>query len=594
MVLGYRAFFNVDRSADLLHLVDEQAFSWLAQKRWQFDALREGALVDIAPDARGVVLDDSMNDGARTKRYRFIENSAGGVWITELTAHVARDGTSGWVWLEIDQPDDAPRTGTPRLARMLVEVLAVSDGAYPLTPRPLPIGVDDVDRAVGSVLDDARRGLLFLAGSSHQVDIPLPQWTDYVSKILVETIGLSSAYVLDADATSRFNELVPASHQLRGYTIRTYRPGVQLDEPLDAERHRILSTRSIVNDDPRYLRRLLGQRARDVINSGSLPSAVRRIDRRLRDQLDSLLTESPAEVINEQRPVAPGVDTTSPTPVESVQGVLGLVLGQVFGVATVTKEAVRRLGQLALDAKSAIAASRDVKQRLNTLENRIDARDDAIEDLRRRLEDEQLELALSSNELAETERQLRYLRGELAAVGRFDIAWSTPEKSPLDIRPESFDELLQRFHELKNLVFTGDADQTRDLDNHEGLGTWAGRCWNALLALNDYATLSLSGEFSGSVHTYLENTPAGAHDFSANRHAPFESSDVGNKPKYRKPRILPVPVSVDSSGTVYMEAHFKIAKSATVTPRMHYFDDTARSKRIYVGYIGRHLPSSKD
>jgi hypothetical protein len=41
-----------------------------------------------------------------------------------------------------------------------------------------------------------------------------------------------------------------------------------------------------------------------------------------------------------------------------------------------------------------------------------------------------------------------------------------------------------------------------------------------------------------------------------------------------------------------MEAHFKIAKSATITPRMHYFDDTARSGQVYVGYIGRHLPSS--
>jgi hypothetical protein len=344
---------------------------------------------------------ETAGDGSRTKRYRFIQSGADGQWITELTAHVERDGTTGWVWLEIDQPDSAPRTGTPRLASMLVEVLAVSDGNHPLTPRPSAVGVEDVKAIVDSVLDPSRQGLLFLAGSAAGSDIPLQQWATYVTGILKETIGLSSAYVLDAQATARFNQAMPASHGLREYTIRTYRPDVQLEEPLDAERHRILSMRSIIHDDPRYLRRLLGNRAREMVISGSLPSAVRRLDRRLRDQLDSLVARGSSEALSERvtEIVLPPAKPKRTT--DAIGSLLASILAQVFGKADVTEGALRRLGQLALDARAAISASRDVKQRLTTLENRVDAADDTIRDLRRRLEDEQIESAVAVSEWAE-------------------------------------------------------------------------------------------------------------------------------------------------------------------------------------------------
>jgi len=32
---------------------------------------------------------------------------------------------------------------------------------------------------------------------------------------------------------------------------------------------------------------------------------------------------------------------------------------------------------------------------------------------------------------------------------------------------------------------------------------------------------------------------------------------------------------------------------ATFTPRMHYYDDTANSAQVYVGYFGRHLKNTK-
>lgn len=44
---------------------------------------------------------------------------------------------------------------------------------------------------------------------------------------------------------------------------------------------------------------------------------------------------------------------------------------------------------------------------------------------------------------------------------------------------------------------------------------------------------------------------------------------------------------------IRMAAHFKPTWTDTFAPRMHYFDDTDGTGKIYVGYIGRHLTNTK-
>lgn len=591
-MLGYRAFFNVERQSQLIGLVEGQLHSWMKTKNWDYDGLDEGNVVDVASDTRCVVLGEQLQDGSRTRRYRFLQDGHGGQWITELTAYQSRND-DGWVWLEVDQPEGARRAGTPRLATMLVEVLAVRDGDHSLTPQPMPAGASEVAAVIESVADPARRGLLFVAGSATDSDIPQAQWNGYVSRILKETVGLSSAYLLDPEATEEFNRWVPPSHRVRPYTIRTYRPEVRLDEPLDSERHRILTTASIIRDDPHGLQRLLGNRARETAISASLPSAVRRVDRRLRDVLDTLLLDRTASTAERLVDLpAAQAQTAEAAGTDHVTDILKVMLRQVFGDESVTEDSLRRLGQLALDAKSVRKANDDARQRLATLENQVDASEESIRRVTERFEDEQLERAQAEEESAERERQLRFLRTKLASMGSPD-AWAAPEKSRIDTAPESFADLLSRLGEFDHVVFTGDRDHALELDDHEGLGTWSRKCWQALQALEDFVEHSRSGSFSGSVDTYLNSTPTGAHGFSPTRHASRESEDVANNPKYRRPRTLPVPDAVDSSRSAFMEAHFKIAQSGMISPRMHYFDDNSRTGKVYVGYIGRHLPTSR-
>ncbi|HEY5854382.1 MAG TPA: hypothetical protein VIW24_10115 [Aldersonia sp.] len=68
-------------------------------------------------------------------------------------------------------------------------------------------------------------------------------------------------------------------------------------------------------------------------------------------------------------------------------------------------------------------------------------------------------------------------------------------------------------------------------------------------------------------------------------------------PALRQSRMLPVPAAVAATGLVFMGAHFfmgahcKLAQSKRISPRLHYYyNDVAKTGKVYVGYIGRHLP----
>ena len=85
----------------------------------------------------------------------------------------------------------------------------------------------------------------------------------------------------------------------------------------------------------------------------------------------------------------------------------------------------------------------------------------------------------------------------------------------------------------------------------------------------------------------------GAPGYSAARHAYDESTDVKQNPKFSAKRLLPVPLVVDESGYMFMGAHFKVAQSGLVSPRLHYHDDVHRTGKIYVGHLGPHLPTKR-
>ena len=218
-------------------------------------------------------------------------------------------------------------------------------------------------------------------------------------------------------------------------------------------------------------------------------------------------------------------------------------------------------------------------------------------ELRYDWESEQAEHAMVFQELIDTEARLAYLHQQMHRQGMSQDVIDSQDVSALS--PADYAGLRAVIESsaphpgVDRIVFTGDFDSLEPLADADPLGTWAGKTWRALRALNDYAKLKVNGDFSGGVHQYCSNTPQGCVGWSATSHAPRESDTVANNPTFRLARMFSVPTSVDPSGKVYMEAHFKIATAGSLSPRLHYWDDTARGGRVYVGYIGPHLPNTR-
>ena len=613
--LGFRAFFRVRDTPQFLRLVDEQFSGWLRHKRYPVDdidgvgsfALRD--TVDLHVQRR----DD--RDGSHTVRRVLTERKDGGSWRTVLTVHEDAHH-QGWVWLDL-YPPSGLRIEPPKLARQLVEVLHGRDGLAVLEASATVLGADDLAYLLAVLRDPDRRGIVFVAGTP--ADYPLAAWRDHVDSLLKKSVGLATTYVLDADATRELNDHLPDSHVVGGAHIRTFLPGVDLSDPLDGRRHRFLSPRTIVEKDAQHLRSVLGNQAVRELLEGPLPREAVRVDRLLRRDFDEALvsdlavpavtpvaaTPAPVQHVSGAEPQTPEravVEAGSAnlpvepevaeTPDSGLKRALSGIMELVTGTREVTVSAMESLAKFVSSARQRENAQEKVRRRLEELQLEIEQKTEQIEILQEELDDEVLEKEQAEAERLDAVRRLRFYLGELEPRFRGE-AEAALNGLEADDWPETFETLLERLPELTYLEFTGSREPALDLDNKAKGYSWAKKSWEALLALNDYAHLRSEGIVNGDVHAYLGNTPPGRCGFSRQRHAATESEDVKRNPKFASPRRFPVPREVSSSGEAQMWAHFKIANSKSISPRLHYLDCVSEKGKIYVGYLGAHLPNSQ-
>lgn len=605
-MLGYRTLFNVDPTQQgTLDLVREQLHAWMRGKSLDPDALRLGTWTKPAEHVDAIMLERTERDGSRARRARLEEHNANGTWTSQLTV-LKRADDSDLVWLDIinpevredetgEQPLQRRRwTGTPKLARRLLDVLPARDGLAGLTNRPSNVRGEEALDLVRAVGDDSRRGPAYVAGTDDTL-LERP-WFDLVARLLHHTVGLGSAYVLDAEATRIFNDETGSTHGVQPGTIRTFLPGARFGDSGEALKHRVLSTSRIVEDREQRLAHILGWRARDLATDKHLPTVAMRLDRRFEQQIDSLLvdgaveassaasdTSSPATTPESTAEVAPG-DTGSTDVIRA--------LHREFGTASLTPEGIEEIVRLVKLGRDEQAHRQSVSKRLAELQERNSELTDSVELLRVERDDEILEHGRAYEELVGANAQVRHLQRKLLEAQRPGDAWSLPEAEAA-YHPGSFDELLKWVESLDHVRFEGDADKVLDLDEHDPVGLWAKKAWDALVALEDYGRAKSTGDWARDVQGYLERTPDGCRGYSANRHGHDESSDVRSNPALWQKRVFAVPRCVADDGEVFMGAHFKITQQGLISPRLHYFDDTTRSGLVYVGYIGPHLPTKK-
>ncbi|MEV6228469.1 hypothetical protein AB0L88_11430 [Saccharopolyspora shandongensis] len=270
---------------------------------------------------------------------------------------------------------------------------------------------------------------------------------------------------------------------------------------------------------------------------------------------------------------------------------LARLLREELGEPDLTSERLREVIGLARVGQREQSNRYALSRRLEELQDRNAELQRSLDEVGEQLDDETLELAEARAELVKEAATARHLRSKLIEAQHWEDAWSQPVHSHSDELPDSFVDVLARIEALKYVVFTGDPGQAFELAERDRMGIWAGKTWEAVLALEDYANASAQDRCDRDVDGYLRNLPDNCRGYSANGHARDETEDVRSNSRLSQIRTFPVPEEVDPSGKVFMGAHFKIAKAGMISPRMHYHDSTRRTGKIYVGYIGAHLRS---
>lgn len=630
MVIGYRTIFDVHKPThDVLERTVAEFRYWLSHKphrQYDGDALEFDAPLRLGEDARALLVREECADGSASIRATLSESNDAGAWTTRLTTHAPRHGHPQ-IWIDVDGPALNRGSGrrqwvsTPNLAKNLLKIYEGFDGLASLGSRPQRVFPDDVDQLIDVICDPDRRGLVYVAGAVE--DRPLEQWIDVVADLLRDTVGLAGAYVMDPAATVHLADQLGSSHAVPVGTIRTFRRGADPASLLDARRHRILGARRLATDNLEALQRTLGARARDITIAEPLPRALLRLNTRLEERTNAVMldrAETDTRTLATAAPVADiAVETEAPTPltgatkqtptqpatqpaaaVEAAEAIVAEATAITLFAAEVRNatgiepdphglvDAVLRWMDAGIVAETREQDQEGIKARLTEVTDRLSGAEAALEELTTRLEDEQLAHAETQDDLHEADGERDVLRVRLFELDRHDLVWTPPLSA---VGPESFSDVLDQLGELSHVVFTGDEAITRALEENDTLGVWARKSWDVLNAVNDYARAKAHGVFTGSVDSYLKDTPPGYAGYPQRRHGRDESEPVKNRPKYRAPRTLPVPTTVDSSGRIFMGAHFKIIQSGLTSPRLHYHDATAVDGTIYVGYLGPHLPT---
>lgn len=256
-----------------------------------------------------------------------------------------------------------------------------------------------------------------------------------------------------------------------------------------------------------------------------------------------------------------------------------------FGLERRRAAALTRLvgGGRDVDLPTALQLLEEESERANALNNRVKE----LETLLERSYEEQ-DAALG--ELDDAQSQVRYLQQAIHALGEVPLGQAQDDE---EWNPDSaVDALVAARESLPFLVIGADHDPCAVLDGQQKRSIWAKKIWSSLRALNDYCKAKAEGRFSGDITMYRSDTPAGAIPLLA-EYAASESKSTGDDAALVAIRTFKVPAAVAPSGKVYMDQHVKIDKGGQSAPRIHLLDDSGgTTQRVYIGYVGPHLPTS--
>ncbi len=539
---GYRMVVStVLNYVDTCAVAERQLIEWLRDKGYDPSGIDEGR-TEIAPHA---VLDrdsESGRNGAHSRwRMRETPIAGSGTWQSTLVVRSGLPEDEGRTWVQVDiehQPahegEFPTRANTPKIVRLLLDSLEARDGQADVAAVPAFIEADDVDDLIEELCDTSRRLPVVIA------TVPYGKNPDGWSHSVVEPLfrnlhGLAVLYVLTPEAQTKFNAALEY-HPVFGGGVRTYVPGLDPAWKPDAQRHPVMSRRTVEGNVHRAAS-ILAALPQRISSRHTLPAALLSVPR------------------HRARP-RPNPDGTDIVQLRADNAALTALLDEAERA-----EAIR-------------------VDEINDLYAELTKAERGSDELRG--ENEEL-----YDKVQESQRLISYLRERLHSVGEFAAAY-VPSDAPVITYPTSFADLLERLRELPYISFTGNRKTAQTLDS-QSVDNWLNVAWDGLLALNHFAEASANGRAGGDFLSWCKSAESSAFPFPTAKVAMRESDTVAKNGKLRGERMLPIPVTVDPSGRAFMQAHLKVGGGNTIAPRIHFYEDGPRSGKVYVGYLGPHL-----
>lgn len=613
LLIGYRSILRLGANDSAIQVAESQLSSWFRSKRrngietTDWDGPGDYQLGDSAH--LSVVHGGEGLDGSNRRLYRFQEENLGGNWIVSVYAldtPNARASQQQSIVVEVstEAPDTRSaitKVRTPRLVREILQAHDASDGSAPLTGSPQFIRGDGAEDVLTAILDPTRTASVIVA--------PVPfaeyedNWRDIVKNLTVESVGVASTFVTDAAATQILTRELPPSHSVSAGVVRTYSPRVDIDVPDDRRRHLMLFPDTLARSlkgtrvaTPLAKRHAESTRLRFI--ERELPSDVRRgmdlLRRAEAEQRRTVTVERTFAAVREQLRDAWTTDHETGKTSDKLSLLLTRWTGIGTQAATTDNDAVARLGA-ELEAKAAEVAL--LKEQFDQLVRENDAMRTELEATRGQFDELQLLTTIAEDDARKAERTATYLRQQLAAANMHGQLY-VPAEDDIWEPPDGIYELLERItpgakthRAFSRVVFTGDEDTAMEIEKRGQGMRYAHAFWDYIRVLYDYAEGHSDGRINCGVHAYLTSDYISGHKCPADRHVPTESSTTLQR--WGRERTLPVPPEVDPTGKVLMAAHFRPTWADTFAPRMHYYDDAANTGKMYVGYIGKHLPNTK-
>jgi len=398
-----------------------------------------------------------------------------------------------------------------------------------------------------------------------------------------DAMGTASAFILSPEASKVFNKLVGVDHGVWYDNSRLFLPDFDPAISLNSRNHPIFKRYQLEPENLQKTKKFIGFVARRELTEKPmryLKKDLSRIESQLVDREYQILI-SGKKILSEKNVVTVASFVGEKLPDQVIKSLeIFDKMRQAIGIenidVAVVDEIVTKYQGYNLLAERLLAVNAETRE----MEFKLDLTQENLDDT-----------ILMHAEVYEENKKLRdqvkFLRTELMISDRRSQAWL---ETPIELQnrePISFAELFEQLSEFEYLIFTGDRSITLELDVTE-LGARSGLTWNELAGLNDYCRAKESGLVNGGIMQYIDNLPNEYKPITKKNFRGSESESVERNPDLRNQRFLNVPIDVDPSGKVFMFSHITIGKRLHI----HFYDNFAKTKKIYIGRIGPHLDTA--